>query len=101
MNQRNMSRKTNRIGECNENSLGLTMQIVRYRNNKDVTIKIIETGEMRKTTYYNFKKGKVGANLMKYPPGIGCTLKQASFILAGCVFTFLSAIVALIYLFVK
>lgn len=43
------------------------MQIVEYRNNKSVLIKFLETGEYRRTTYAQFAKGGITANLIDYP----------------------------------
>lgn len=54
--------KDNRVGEKGTNKYGLPMQIVKYENNKAVTVLFTEMGCTRKTSYYNFKRGRV------YPP---------------------------------
>lgn len=60
-------RKSHRVGERNINRQGLTMEIVKYHNNKRVEIVFLETGEHRTTRYLNFLHGNVAANLIDYP----------------------------------
>lgn len=54
--------KDDRVGEKGTNKNGLPMQIIRYKNNKAVTVLFTEMGCTRETTYYKFKRGLV------YPP---------------------------------
>lgn len=61
------SRKSNRVGERVVNRQGLTMEIVRYRNNKSVDIVFLETGEKRTVRYLNFRSRNVRANLAEHP----------------------------------
>ena len=61
------SAKIERLGETRVNGQGLTMKIVKYRNNKDMSVRFLETGEVRNTTYYKFTKGNVIANLKTFP----------------------------------
>ena len=61
------SAKIERLGETRVNGQGLTMKIVKYRNNKDMSVRFLETGEVRNTTYYKFTKGNVIANLETFP----------------------------------
>lgn len=60
-------RKSYRVGERNISRQGLTMEIVKYTNNKNVEIVFLETGERKVVRYTNFLHGTVGANLADYP----------------------------------
>lgn len=91
------NKKDTRIGETRKNKQGLTMQIIKYINNKNITIEFVETGEQRKTTYYNFTKGKPSANLLKYPSRTECSFKHAVAITIGISSLILAAIGGLIY----
>lgn len=92
-----MKAMKSRIGETRKNHQGLIMRIVEYVNNKNIIIEFIETGERRKTTYLCYKRGMTTANLRNYPPYLGCSRKQASYIFAILVSLFLAGIGALIY----
>lgn len=61
------SRKSDRVGERVVNRQGLTMEIVKYRNNKNVEIVFLETGERRTVRYLNFRSRNVRANLVEHP----------------------------------
>lgn len=95
-NSNEMNYKKNREGQTRRNIQGLTMLIVRYVNNKDITIRFVETGELRKTTYHNFNKGTVWANLLEHPVGNECTFQQAKVITVGLVILAIGAIAAAI-----
>lgn len=53
------NKRTDRIGEKGENYGFLPMEIVEYRNNKDITVLFPATGERVRTRYEHFKKGRV------------------------------------------
>lgn len=91
------NKRDNRIGELRKNKQGLTMKIIRYINNKDVLIEFVETGERRKTTYYNFVKGTPTANLLKYPSRTECSFMQAVWISAGGLILLIGIIAAIAY----
>ena len=94
-------KRDSRIGETRTNHQGLTMQIIQYKNNKDIVIEFVETGEKRNTTYYNFKKGKPTANLLEHPSRTECSLKHAVIITIGILTLILTTIGGLIYWIVK
>ena len=60
-------RKSYRVGERNINRQGLTMEIVKYINNKNVEIVFLETGERKTVRYVNFCSRNVRADMVKYP----------------------------------
>lgn len=91
------NKKDVRIGEIRKNKQGLTMQIVKYVNNKEVTIEFLETGERRNTTYLKFARGIPVADLLKYPSRTECSFNQAKWITIGGLVLFLGAISAVIY----
>jgi hypothetical protein len=61
------NRKIDRVGQTNTNNQGLEMRITVYENNKHVIVKFTQTGEFKQTTYYDFRRGKVQADLINYP----------------------------------
>lgn len=61
------SKKSHRVGERNVNHQGLTMEIVKYINNKNVEIVFLETGERKTVRYVNFCNRSVKANIIDYP----------------------------------
>lgn len=91
------NKKDSRIGETRRNKQGLTMQIVKYINNKNVTIEFLETGERKVVRYSMFTQGLPVADLLKYPSRTECSLKHAILIFAGITILILSAIGGLIY----
>ena len=58
-------KKIDRTGEIAKNFNGRKMKIIEYKNNKAVTVQFIETGEIKKASYFNFKRGKVYSKLDK------------------------------------
>lgn len=46
------------------NYQGYEMMIVRYANNKDVTVEFLSTGEQKQCRYSAFKAGKVRADIL-------------------------------------
>lgn len=52
-------KKIDRTGEHKDNVDGLEMRIVEYNNNKDVLVYFPELDILRKTSYKQFKSGKV------------------------------------------
>ena len=52
-------KKIDRTGEVKSNLNGLEMKIIEYKNNKDVRVLFVASGETRVTTYLKFKQGKV------------------------------------------
>ena len=95
-----MNAKRERIGETHRNKQGLTMRILDYKNNKNVTIEFVETGERRKTSYIHFRRGDVSANLREYPlplDGIGCTLSQFKWIIISGAALLLGSVGAIFY----
>lgn len=91
------NKRDSRIGETRRNKQGLTMQIVKYVNNKNIEIEFMETGERRKTTYYNFSKGVPSADLLEYPSRTECSLKHAVWITIGILTLILVLIGGIIY----
>lgn len=51
--------KIDRTGEHKDNVDGLEMQIVEYKNNKEIQVYFPELDILRKTSYKQFKSGKV------------------------------------------
>ena len=68
------NKKSYRVGERNVNHQGLTMEIVKYINNKNVEIVFIETGERKTVRYVNFCNRSVKADIIAHPYHI---VKQA------------------------
>lgn len=96
--------KKERIGEVRRNKQGLTVKILDYQNNKNVTVEFAETGEIRKTTYIKFCRGEVMANLTEHPiplDGIGCTFKQFKWIIISFAALFLGGVGAIVYALLK
>lgn len=56
--KKSQSHANSRIGERSYNSNGTSMEIIRYNGCEDITV-LFEDGYEHKTTYGNFKKGKV------------------------------------------
>lgn len=51
-------KKIDRTGEKGYNIYGLSMEIVSYKNNKNIMVRFA-SGEVRQTTYYRFRRGLV------------------------------------------
>lgn len=96
-----MATKKNRKGEIKKNKQGLTMQIIEYVNNKNITIKFLESGEKRKTSYLRFRRGTVSANFHDYPPHTDCTFGQAKFFIITTGVLILAALCALAHCLLK
>lgn len=92
-----MSAKKYRVGETQWNKQGLLMRIVEYRNNKDMTIEFVATGERRKCSYLRFKRRTPVANLRDYPLHTDCKAKTAIGYIIGIGILTLAAIGGLIY----
>lgn len=87
------TKKTYRIGEIKRNNQGLEMQIIGYANNKNVKIRFLATGEEKTTTYIQFRRGQVTADLKKYKiDGIG--IKTLAYT-AGCAFVIAIAVITM------
>ena len=65
-----MSKKT-RLGESRMMNCGETAFIVNYANCNDITVKFEKTGELVKTTYQNFKNGKIKSRFTPSVYGVG------------------------------
>jgi hypothetical protein len=52
-------RDRNRIGAIGKNSHGSTMEVVKYNNSHDITVRFIEKGNYRHTNWISFRDGKV------------------------------------------
>lgn len=91
------NKKDTRIGEIRRNKQGLTMKIVKYINNKTVTIRFMETGEEKVVRYIQFTQGSPRADILKYPPNGDAPFKHAVVITIGILTLTLSAIGGLIY----
>jgi hypothetical protein len=61
-----------RTGERNINNFGSLMEIVKYKNTKDMLVKFIETSTTVTASYDNFIRGKVKNPYDKTVCGIGC-----------------------------
>lgn len=93
-----MKNKRNiRIGEIRKNKQGLTMKIVKYVNNKNVTIKFVETGEEKVVRYDKFLQGMPSADLLNYPPYDDVPLKYAVVTMIAATLITLTALGGLIY----
>lgn len=96
------NKRNTRIGEIRTNKQGLTMKIVKYLNNKNVTIEFVETGERKVVRYTQFAAGVPRADLLAYPPNGDCSIKQASFFsLAILTLALVGVLGAIIYYFCK
>ena len=95
------NKKDYRKGQRSKNKQGLTMEIVRYNNNKAVEIVFLETGEHKVVRYVNFCSGNVKANLIDYPYLVVKKAKAAYSILKNIaiIFAVLAAITVLTILF--
>lgn len=91
------NKRDSRIGETRRNKQGLTMMIVKYINNKCVTIRFMETGEEKVVRYIHFAQGTPRADILKYPPNGDAPFKHAVAITIGILTLTLSAIGGLIY----
>lgn len=58
-----MNKRTDRLGKRTVNHQGLIMEITKYRNNKDIEVTFVETGEKVQSRYDQFKDGKVTATV--------------------------------------
>ena len=92
-----MSVKKDRVGETQWNKQGLLMRIVEYRNNKDMTIEFVATGERRKCSYLRFKRRLPVANLRDYPAHTDCKPKTAIAFIISMGILALAAIGGLIF----
>lgn len=92
-----MSKRIDRTGETQWNKQGMLMKIVEYRNNKDMTIEFVATGERRKCSYLRFKRRHPLANLRKYPAYSDCKPKTAIGYIIGIGILVLAAIGGLIF----
>lgn len=96
------NKRNTRIGEIRTNKQGLTMKIVKYINNKNVTIEFVETGEQKVVRYTQFATGAPLADILKYPPNGDCSIKQASIISLAILILALGGVFgAIIYYFCK
>lgn len=68
-------KKIDRTGEVGINRQGLEMKIVEYKNNKEVRVVFVATGETRMTSYLKFKQGKVFPT-WRNRKGVSATPKQ-------------------------
>lgn len=93
------NKKATRVGEIRKNNQGLSMKIVRYVNNKNVTIQFVETGEKKTVRYDQFSKGLPTADLLNYPVNNDCSFKHAVIFGVGTAAVVLSVIGATIYIF--
>lgn len=59
------------------------MRIEKYYNNKNIVVRILETGEERKTTYLKFARGQVSANLYEHPFADYLTFRQFKWFVTG------------------
>lgn len=91
------NKKDVRIGEIRRNGQGLTMQIVKYINNKCVTIRFIETGEEKVVRYIHFVQGTPKADMLKYPPNGDAPFRHAVAITIGIIILITALIGGLIY----
>lgn len=61
-------KRADRVGEVVKNKQGLHLEIVEYHNNRDMEVRVRETGElMFGVRYDRFKSGKVMADLNMFP----------------------------------
>lgn len=58
------NKRKDRLGEKGKNYGFFPMEIVEYRNNKDITVLFPSTGERVRTRYEHFKKGRVPCNVI-------------------------------------
>jgi hypothetical protein len=65
-----MGKKINRTGEITYNKYGSKITIVKYNNNKDITVEF-DNGYEVKTDYNNFKKASIKSPFCKSVSGIG------------------------------
>ena len=73
------------------------MQIVKYVNNKCVTIRFVETGQEKVVRYVRFAQGIPQADLLNFPPNGEAPLKHAVLITIGITTLVLAAVGGLIY----
>lgn len=59
------SKRLDRLGEKGKNYGFFPMEIVEYRNNKDITVLFPTTGERVRTRYEHFKKGRVPCDVKR------------------------------------
>ena len=91
------NKRNTRIGEIRKNKQGLTMQIVKYINNKNVTIRFLETGEEKVVRYIHFAQGKPISDLWNHPPGGDAPFRHAVGITIGILTLILALIGTIIY----
>lgn len=60
-----------RIGEIVENTFGSLMEIVEYKNCRDMYVKFLNTGEIIHASYLRFKNGEVRSAYDKSEVGVG------------------------------
>lgn len=95
------NKRDSRLGEMRKNKEGLTMRIIGYSNNKNVTIEFVETGEVKTIRYSQFVKGSTHADLLKHPSRTECSFRQAIWITISMVLLLLGIITFIIYAIVK
>ena len=67
-----IKKQESKIGEVRNNKTGTPMQIIRYNNTNDITLKFLDKhGFEMDNTYQNFKEGKVSNPYDKRIHGIG------------------------------
>lgn len=60
-----------RIGERRLMKCGEEVEIVEYRNAKDITVIFLKTGELIRCAYNNFKKGNIKSHFTPTVYGVG------------------------------
>lgn len=63
--------RDSRIGEKRVMNCGEEAEIVEYKNNKDVMVKFLKTGETIKCGYHQFRKGNVQSHFIPTVYGVG------------------------------
>lgn len=90
--------KRSRLGRRVITREGMTCEVIKYVNSKNVKVRILETGETQWTDFSAFEKGRVFADFATFPYNGGdCTFKQAKFFTIAIAALLLSSIGAAIY----
>lgn len=71
MNKRLENTKKERLNEIRIMNCGEECEIVEYRNNKDITVRFINTGEVIKSSYKEFKNGNIRSHFTPTALGVG------------------------------
>lgn len=95
------TKRNERLGQTRINKQGLNMQVVKYINRSNIIVRIMESGEEIRTTWFRFKRGQVRADLLNHPVAGECTFGQAKWVMSGLALLAVGSVFAILYTLVR